>query len=86
MIFSTKRIHFKIGVHMSRRYWTEDKIISEIQKIHKQGEDLWYRAMERNHKDLIRASERYFKGWKNAVEAAGLPYDSIKKRTHLTNY
>ncbi len=67
---------------MSRRFWTEDKITSEIQKLHQKGEDLWYRAMERNHKDLIRASERYYKGWKNAVEAAGLDYDKIKKRTH----
>jgi transcriptional antiterminator NusG len=67
---------------MSRRYWTEDKIISEIQKLHDQGDDLWYRAMERNHKDLIRASERYFKGWKNAVIAAGLDYNAIKKRSH----
>lgn len=67
---------------MSRRFWTEDKIITEIQKLHKQGEDLWYRAMERNHKDLIRASERYYKGWKNAVVAAGLEYDNIKKRSH----
>jgi transcriptional antiterminator NusG len=67
---------------MSRRFWTEDKIVSEIQKLHNEGEDLWYRAMERNHKDLIRASERYFKGWKNAVEAAGLDYNTIKKRTH----
>jgi transcription elongation factor Spt5 len=67
---------------MSRRFWTEDKITSEIQKLYEQGEDLWYRAMERNHKDLIRASERYFRGWKNAVEAAGLDYNSIKKRTH----
>jgi transcriptional antiterminator NusG len=67
---------------MSRRFWTEDKIISEIQKLHEQQEDLWYRAMERNHKDLIRASERYFKGWKNAVTAAGLDYNSIKKRSH----
>ncbi len=72
----------KIGEQMSRRFWTEDKIISEIQKLHSEGEDLWYRAMERNHKDLIRASERYFMGWKNAVIAAGLNYDSIKKRTH----
>jgi transcription elongation factor Spt5 len=38
--------------------------------------------MERNHKDLIRASERYFNGWKNAVEAAGIDYNTIKKRTH----
>ncbi|WP_455392070.1 transcription elongation factor Spt5 [[Eubacterium] cellulosolvens] len=67
---------------MSRRYWTEEKIVTEIQKLHDQGEDLWYRAMERNHKDLIRAAERYFKGWKNAVVAAGLKYDTIKKRTH----
>jgi transcription elongation factor Spt5 len=67
---------------MSRRFWTEDKIITEIQKIYEAGEDLWYRAMERNHKDVIRASERYFKGWKNAVEAAGIDYNSIKKRTH----
>jgi transcriptional antiterminator NusG len=67
---------------MSRRFWTEDKIISEIQKLHENGEDLWYRAMERNHKDLIRASERYYKGWKNAILAAGLDYDKIKKRTH----
>lgn len=73
---------FKTGEHMSRRFWTEDKIISEIQKLHKQREDLWYRAMERNHKDLIRASERYFNGWKNAVEAAGIDYNTIKKRTH----
>lgn len=67
---------------MSRRFWTENKIVSEIQRIHDAGEDLWYRAMERNHKDLIRASERYFKGWKNAVLAAGLDYDVIKKRSH----
>ena len=70
------------GEHMSRRFWTEDKIISEIRKLHKNDEDLWYRAMERNHKALIRAAERYFKGWQNAVEAAGLDYNSIKKRTH----
>jgi transcriptional antiterminator NusG len=67
---------------MSRRFWTEDRIISEIQNLHRNNEDLWYRAMERNHKDLIRACERYFNGWKNAIEAAGLDYDSIKKRTH----
>jgi transcription elongation factor Spt5 len=67
---------------MSRRFWTEDKIVMEIRKLHDQDEDLWYRAMERNHKDLIRASERYFKGWKNAVIAAGLDYNSIKKRSH----
>ncbi len=67
---------------MSRRFWTEEKIISEIQKLHDNGENLWYRAMERNHKDLIRASERYFAGWKNAVIAAGLDYNTIKKRSH----
>jgi len=67
---------------MSRRFWTEEKIITEIQKLHKQKEELWYRAMERNHKDLIRAAERYFKGWKNAVLAAGLDYDVIKKRSY----
>ena len=67
---------------MSRRFWTEEKIVSEIQKLYEQGEDLWYRAMERNHKDLIRASERYFNGWKNAIIAAGIDYDIIKKRSH----
>ncbi len=67
---------------MSRRFWTEEKIKTEIQKLFKSDEDLWYRAMERNHKDLIRASERYFKGWKNAIEAAGIDYDLIKKRSH----
>ena len=67
---------------MSRRFWTEDKIVAEIKRLNAQGEDLWYRAMERSHKDLIRASERYFKGWKNAIIAAGLDYDLIKKRSH----
>jgi len=62
---------------MRRR--NEEAIIQEIRQLYEAGEDLSYGHMEKNHVALFRAAVRRFGSWKEAVAAAGLDYEMIRK-------
>ncbi len=64
-----------------KRKWTEERIIQEIQRLHRQGEDLSHSAAKRNHQYLVvvAVDDRMFGSWRNAIAAAGLDYERISK-------
>lgn len=62
------------------RKWSNEIIISEIQKLHGQGVDLSFRSMALSqHNAMVYAAIRpkYFGSWKAALEAAGLEAEEI---------
>lgn len=62
------------------RIWNKKKIINKILQLHRKGEMLNARYVNRNHNSLYMAAckKKYFGGWKNAVTAAGLNYEQIR--------
>lgn len=62
----------------ARRKWTKEKIIEEIRRRYRNGEPLNYRHINRKNNWLcVTAAKKYFKNWKDAVEAAGIDYEKI---------
>ena len=66
---------------MPGRVWTRDKLIDRIRTLHGQGVDLSPTAIQKTHSELFSSarSRSHFGNWRAAVEAAGLPYDDIKR-------
>jgi|GEM_PF-3062742 len=69
-------------VMKQRKIWDREKIKSRILELHSSGKDMWYRAVVKEHKDLVRAAESHFGGWREAVVASGLDYSKVMKRPH----
>jgi hypothetical protein len=67
---------------VSRRKWTKESILREIQRLYAEGKDLSVTAMQRNYPNLlaIAQSPHYFGSWQAAIEAAGLDYELIKRQ------
>ena len=59
-------------------------MIEHIRELHAAGADLSPAAAMREHSRLFASarSESHFGSWSNAIEAAGLDYDSIKRIHH----
>ncbi len=66
---------------MPGKVWTRDKLIESIRELHKQGYDLSPTAIQQTHGALFSSarSASHFGRWRDAVEAAGLRYDDIKR-------
>jgi len=67
-----------------RRYksWTRDRIVERIQELHGQGVDLSWRNVSLNVDPQLAAAatkKSHFGSWREALEAAGLDYDSIRR-------
>jgi len=67
-----------------RRYksWTRERIVSRIQELHKQGIDLSWRNVCLNVDPQLAAAatkKSHFGSWREALEASGLDYDSIRR-------
>ena len=69
-----------------RKYksWSKEKILEEIRKAHSRGEPLHSNYLQRNNKPLYMAAVKRFKGWKQAVQAAGLDYNKIRLRRNMS--
>jgi hypothetical protein len=59
---------------------TKSAIAKKILQLHRKGEALNIAAVRRNHPELLDAAYCFqpFLGWKQAIELAGLSYESIK--------
>lgn len=68
------------------RKWTRERVIQRIRELHRQGCDLCHSSAKREHQYLVvvASDERMFGSWRDAVEAAGLPYDSVSKHEAWT--
>lgn len=66
---------------MPGRVWTKEKLVAEIQKLHREGVDLSPTAMQRTHSALFASarSSSHFGSWRAAIEASGLEYDGFKR-------
>jgi hypothetical protein len=67
-----------------RRYksWTRERIVARIQELHKQGVDLSWRNVCLNVDPQLAAAatkKSHFGSWREALEASGLDYDSIRR-------
>src|SRR4028118_1077121 len=66
---------------MPERVWTKEKLVEKIRELDKQGVDLSPTAIQRTHGALFASarSRSHFGSWRAAIEAAGIPYDQIKR-------
>jgi hypothetical protein len=67
-----------------RRYksWTRDRIVERIRELHEQGVDLSWRNVCLNVDPQLAAAatkKSHFGSWREALEASGLDYDSIRR-------
>ncbi len=67
-----------------RRYksWTRERIVARIQELHAQGVDLSWRNVCLNVDAQLAAAatkKSHFGSWREALESAGLDYDSIRR-------
>lgn len=61
------------------RNWSDTVVLEEIRTWHKDGKPLYSHYMRQNFQELLAAGIRYFGNWRDAVEAAGINYDSVRK-------
>ena len=66
---------------MPGRVWTKDKLVAEIKRLHRDGEDLSPTAIQKTNSALFSSarSRSHFGSWRAAIEAAGLDYDDLKR-------
>jgi len=64
------------------KQWTRQRIVEEIRQMHSSGVDLSQRNVMQTNGPLLAAakSSRYFGTWRAAVEAAGVDYDTVRRR------
>ena len=62
--------------------WTRERIVARIQELHKQSVDLSWRNVCLNVDPQLAAAatkKSHFGSWREALEASGLDYDSIRR-------
>ncbi|MBI4344748.1 MAG: hypothetical protein HY555_04095 [Euryarchaeota archaeon] len=66
---------------MRRKKWSEENVIEEIIRLYNSGEHLSSNDLRKNYTGLLAVAIRYFGGWGRAIEAAGLDYTDIRKKS-----
>ena len=68
-----------------RKYkrWSNTAVIDRIRQLHEEGQPISSQSVQVNHKSLYMAAIKRFRGWKRAVEAAGIDYRQIRLRRSL---
>jgi phosphoribulokinase len=64
---------------MTSTRWTKESIAEDIRQLAEQGVDLSYSNVVIQHLPLMRAAMRYYGSWRDAVKAAGIDYDKVRK-------
>jgi hypothetical protein len=59
--------------------WSSEQVLGEIRTWRDRGEPLYANHIRMNYQELLAASIRYHGSWQAAVEAAGIPYDQVRK-------
>lgn len=64
------------------KQWTRQRIVDEIRSMHARGIDLSQRNVMQVNGPLLAAAKsgRYYGTWRAAVEAAGIDYDTVRRR------
>lgn len=65
---------------MTKKKWDKSTVLSEIKKLHANGEPLNTGHIIKDNDSLYQAAIRHWGGWKNALEELKIPYESVMKR------
>jgi len=65
--------------NLRNKSWSKELVIEEIRAWHEAAKPLYSHYMRQNFQELLAAGIRYYGTWRNAVEAANIPYDSVRK-------
>jgi hypothetical protein len=61
------------------RVWTPELVLEEIRRWREAQRPLYSHHMRKHYQELLAAGIRYFGSWKAAVEAAGIPYEEVRR-------
>ena len=64
--------------------WNKTRILQEIRRLHKAGDDLSYIGLARKRQSLVSAGAYHFGSYRKAVEKAGIDYAHIVRRPRWT--
>lgn len=64
--------------------WTKQRIIAELQALHKKKRDLSYNSLAKKNQALVSAAAYHFKSYRTAIEKAGIDYAEIVRRPRWT--
>jgi len=59
--------------------WGKEKVLETIRRYHASGTDLTLSRMSRLDLPLVQAGVRNFGGWRQAVQAAGIDYATVRR-------
>lgn len=65
--------------------WSRDSILGEILRRYETQQDLSYSGLSRENLPLLRAAVRHFGSYPQAIAAAGLDYDELRRYRNWTN-
>lgn len=68
----------------SNRKWTADRLVVTIRRMYEEGKRLGSGYMQKHEPSLFSAAFRRFGSWGNAVEAAGIDYNTICRNKNHT--
>lgn len=60
--------------------WTKDEILKALRRLHKAKAELSYNALAKQQQSLVSAAAYHFGSYRQAIEQAGIDYDSIIRR------
>jgi hypothetical protein len=64
--------------------WDKPRILQEIRRLHRGGENLSYTALARRRQPLVSAAAYHFGSYRVAVEQAGIDYAEVTRRPRWT--
>jgi phosphoesterase RecJ-like protein len=65
--------------HKSARLWTKGKILGEIDRLNKTGQDISSGHVSKHASGLYNAARRTFGSWKSALEKAGIVWEDVSQ-------
>ncbi len=73
---------FNLGVMAVRRYkkWSKEEVIKTIKDFYRRGIPLNFGYIAKKAYTLAYAARKYIGTWQEAVEAAGIPYEKVRKK------
>ena len=60
--------------------WDKPRIIAELQRLHKAGQDLSYNAMAKRKQSLVSAAAYHFGSYRRAIEKSNIDYQDVLRR------
>jgi hypothetical protein len=64
--------------------WNKPRIVGELRRLYKAGEEMSYNALARKRQALVSAAAYHFGSYRQAVQKADLPYEQLLRRPRWT--